>query len=66
MNINKEDYYVTVFSLKLHNQLKKKNIMPFAIETNKKFPDYQVFKYHDSEYLQKCLENYRKTGDIDG
>lgn len=55
-----EEYYITVFSLALYKELKRHNIFPFEIQPNKKFPEFKVFKYHDSEETRKIVEAYKK------
>ena len=59
----KEEYYVTIFSRKLYIILKKHNIFPFSVEPNRKFPQYQVYKYHNSQEIQNILQKYR-TGEF--
>ena len=56
---NVEDAYLVVFSRKLYKYLLKKNIVPFIIEPNKKYPDLLVYKYKYSEYTLKVVVNYR-------
>ena len=56
---NVEDAYIVVFSRRLYKYLLKKNVFPYAIESNKKYPDLLVYKYKYSEYTLKVVEAYR-------
>lgn len=56
-----EQYYICVYSLALYKELKKKNIFPFEICPNKKFPEYNVFKYTDSEETRKLIDEYKNS-----
>jgi len=60
MEENKRDDYICIFSKKLYIYLKKKNVFPFAIEPNKKYPEFNVFKYHYDEYINKIIKEYRE------
>lgn len=57
---NKDEAYVTIFSRKLYRYLLKKNIIPFCIEPNKKFPEFMVYKYEYSDYISGILRDYRE------
>ena len=54
-----DNAYIVVFSRKLYKYLLKKNVFPYVIETNKKYPEYLVYKYKYSDYTLKVVENYR-------
>ena len=54
------EYYITVFSLKLYRELKKHNQFPFSIEPNRKYPQYNVFKYHDNEEVRQIIDKFKK------
>ena len=56
---NVEDAYLVVFSRKLYKYLLKKNIVPFIIEPNKKYPNFRVYKYKYSEYTESIINDYR-------
>ena len=56
---NVEDAYLVVFSRKLYKYLLKKNIVPFIIEPNKKYPNFMVYKYKYSEYTESIINDYR-------
>lgn len=55
-----DNAYIVVFSRKLYKYLLKKNVFPYAIETNKKYPDLLVYKYKYSEYTLKVVNDYRE------
>lgn len=58
---NNKEYgqYITVFSLRLYKILKRKNIFPYAIESNREFPQYNVYKYKVSEEVLNTLQQYK-------
>lgn len=60
MEENKREDYICIFSKKLYIYLKKKNVFPYIIEKNKKFPEYDVFKYHPDPYIEKVIRDYRE------
>jgi len=60
MEENKRDDYICIFSKKLYIYLKKKNCLPFAIEPNKKYNQFNVFKYHPDPFIIETLRKYRE------
>lgn len=57
--IKREDY-ICIFSKRLYIYLKKKNVFPFLIEKNKKYNQFNVFKYHPDPYIEKVIKDYRE------
>ena len=52
--------YITVFSRKIYKYLLKKNISPFCIEPNKKYPEFMVYKYNHSDYVLEVISQVRE------
>lgn len=55
-----EEYYITVFSLELYKELKRHNHFPYLIEPNRKYPSFNVFKYHDNEEVRQIIDRFKK------